>query len=666
MDTVPFLSEVAILFSLAIVVIFLCYKLRIPSIVGFLLTGVLVGPYGFNLIREIQTVEFFAEIGIIVLVFSIGMQFSFQRLFELRRSVLIGGGLQVFLTVLFVTLLMMFAGMKIAPAFFFGMLLCHSSTTIIFRVYQERGEVVSPQGENTLAISLFQDLASIPMLLVLPLLSGTPQNLTWELLLLTGKVAGVILLAFIIAKYLVGGILRQVTGTRSPELFLMSILVVCLFVTMVSSRIGLSLALGAFLAGLALSESEYIYQAFATVLPLRDLFTAFFFVSIGMLLNTSLFLAHPWTILLFTLAVVMGKTILASLSALLLGLSFRTSLLVGLALSNIGEFAFILAMAGNTYGLFPQETYGLFLAVTILSMAFSPLIIHLSPRIADRLLQYPLLTRVRPGLYSVTRPEDGAQQNVLLRDHLIVVGCGYAGKNVASAAATAGIPYVVIEVNPTTVRSERERGIPIFFGDALQQSVLEHAGIVHARVLIISIPDPDTTTGVIAVARSLNPRLYILARSRFFQDVERLTNAGASEVIPDEYQTAAEFIFRILLRYLIPPKEIERFLTGIRQEQSPLFPTAFYFQGSVGALDIPRFDIRSFRVEEGSLLSGITLREADLRNRYQVSLLVIQRVNGEMILPGGDERLLPGDLVLGVGSSQCLERMAGMFGKRNG
>lgn len=565
MEIVSFLQEITLIIGLAVVATFVCYKYGVPSIVGFLITGVLAGPLGFNLIGNVENIEFFSQIGIVFLVFSVGMQFSFSTLFKLRRVVLIGGSIQVLLTIAAVAVLLWIFGLPLLVAVLFGMLICHSSTTIILRMYQERGEVVSPQGENTLAISLFQDIMSIPMLLILPILAGHTGNVVLEIVLLFGKVAGIILLALFISRYVVGGIINQISMTRSSELFLMGILVICLFITVVSSRLGLSLALGAFLAGLVISESEYIYQAFATVLPLRDIFSSFFFVSIGMLLNIQLLIERPLLILVLALGVVSLKMVIAGLAGLCVGLSLRTSLLVGLALSNIGEFGFILASAAQVFGFFPGETYGIFLAVTVFTMAVNPFVIHNAPRISDRLIQLPLPERFRPGLYRTEAFRNDTSMTFQPRNHLIIAGFGYAGKNVASAARAAGIPYVVVDINPVTVRDEREKGLPIFYGDASQQTVLEHAGIISAKALMISVPHIDMTAVITAMARSLNPSLFIIARSRFITEIDRLRVAGADEVIPDEYQTTVEFIHRVVSQFNISHDSIEQLIDNVRE-----------------------------------------------------------------------------------------------------
>lgn len=565
MEIISFLQEITLIIGLAMAATFVCYKFGVPSIVGFLITGILAGPLGFNLIGNFENVEFFSQIGIVFLVFSVGMQFSFKTLFELRRVVLIAGSVQVLLTIATVAVLLLIFGYPIPMAVLFGMLICHSSTTIIFRVYQDRGEVVSPQGENTLAISLFQDIMSIPMLLILPILAGQTGNMALEIAFLLVKVIGIILLALFISRFVVGGVLNQISMTRGSELFLMGILVICLFITVVSSSLGLSLALGAFLAGLVISESEYIYQAFATVLPLRDIFSSFFFVSIGMLLNVQLLVERPVMIMVLTLGVLAVKTLIAGLAGLIVGLSLRTSILVGLALSNIGEFGFILAIAAQVFGFFPGETYGIFLAVTIFTMAVNPFIIHGAPNIADRLMRLPLPERLRIGLYRTEGLRKDSSMAQIPTDHLIIAGFGYAGKNVASAARAAGIPHVIVDINPVTVRTEREKGVPIFYGDASQQSVLEHAGITSAKVLMISVPHPEMTAVITAMARSLNPSLYILARSRFIAEMGRLRVAGADEVIPDEYQTTVEFIHRVVSRFNLSHDSIDTLIENVRE-----------------------------------------------------------------------------------------------------
>jgi len=450
---IPLLNDIVVIFGLAIAVLFICHRLRVPAVVGFLLTGIFVGPYGFGLVKAVHEVEILAEIGIVLLLFTIGIEFSLEKLLQIRKSVLMGGSLQVLLTFLATLFIARRFGQAFGEAVFIGFLVALSSTAIVLKLIQERAEVDSPHGRTTLGILIFQDIIIVPMILVTPLLAGATGNLGESVLVLLAKGIGIILLVMVSTKWIVPQVLYQITRTRNQEVFLLSVVVICFGVAWLTSKAGLSLALGAFLAGLIISESKYSHQALGNILPFRDVFTSFFFVSIGMLLDVGFLFQQPGTIALIALGVLVLKSIIACFATVLLGSPFRTSILVGLALSQVGEFSFILSRTGVEHGLLAGNIYQMFLAFSVLSMAATPFIITLAPRAADIILRFPLPKRLISGFYPV--PEIKVKNK---KDHLIIIGFGVNGRNVAHAARVAGIPYAVIEMNPKTVRNEQAQG----------------------------------------------------------------------------------------------------------------------------------------------------------------------------------------------------------------
>jgi len=446
-----------------------------------------------------------------------------------------GGAIQVLLTFIagFATALKF--GQPFGEAVFIGFLVSLSSTAIVLKLFQERAEIDSPHGRTGLGILIFQDIIVVPMMLLIPLLGGATESLGGSLFILMAKGLGIIVLVIIGAKWIVPQILYQIARTRIRELFLLVVIVICLAVAWLTSSAGLSLALGAFLAGLIISESEYSHQALGNILPFRDVFTSFFFVSIGMLLDIAFLLQHPGVIVLIALGIFVVKTLSAGLATVLLGFPLRTAILVGLALSQVGEFSFILSKAGVEYGLLAGGAYQLFLAVTVLTMALTPFIIDLAPRTADLVLRLPMHGRLKSGFYPVQEIEDVGK-----RDHLIIVGFGVNGRNLARVARTGSIPYVIIEMNPETVREEKKGGELIYYGDATQEVVLERADIKDARVVVVAINDPTATRRITDIARRMNPKVYIIVRTRYLQELKPLYDLGANEVIPEEFETSVE------------------------------------------------------------------------------------------------------------------------------
>ena len=619
---IPLLNDIVIIFGLAIAVLFICHRLSIPTVVGFLLTGILVGPYGFGLVKAVHEVEILAEIGIVLLLFTIGIEFSFEKLLEIKKSVLLGGSLQVGLTFLATMYIARHFGQPPGEAIFIGFLVALSSTAIVLKLIQERAEVDTPHGRTTLGILIFQDIIIVPMILITPLLAGETGNLGETAIILLAKGVGIILLVMISTKWIVPYILYQIAKTRNQEIFLITIVLICLSVAWLTFEAGLSLALGAFLAGLIISESEYSHQALGNVLPFRDVFTSFFFVSIGMLLDVGFLFQQPASIMLIALGVLFLKAALACFVVILLGFPLRTAILVGLAISQVGEFSFILSRTGVQYGLLAGNTYQTFLAFSILTMAATPFIIALAPRVARGILWLPLPKRLKAGFRPMPETKVASK-----KDHLIIIGFGVNGRNVARAARLSGIPYVIIEVNPETVRNEQAKGEPIYYGDSTQEVVLQHANIKDARVVVVAINDPASTRRIVEIIRRLNPKVHLIVRSRYLQEMQPLYELGANEVIPEEFETSVEIFTRVLSKYLIPKDEIEALVAEIRSDGYEMFRSLAKDTTSLSDLHLQLSDVEvsALRVEERSFLQGKSLAEIEMRKKYGVTVLAIQR-----------------------------------------
>ncbi len=654
---IALLNDIVIIFGLAIAVLFICHRFRVPAVVGFLLTGIFVGPYGFGLVKAVHEVEILAEIGIVLLLFTIGIEFSLERLLQIRKSVLMGGSLQVLLTFLATLFIARRFGQAFGEAVFIGFLVALSSTAIVLKLIQERAEVDSPHGRTTLGILIFQDIIIVPMILVTPLLAGATGNLGESVLVLLAKGIGIILLVIISTKWIVPQVLYQIARTRNQEVFLLSVVVICLGVAWLTSKAGLSLALGAFLAGLIISESEYSHQALGNILPFRDVFTSFFFVSIGMLLDVGFLFQQPGTIALIALGVLVLKSIIACFATVLLGFPFRTSILVGLALSQVGEFSFILSRTGVEHGLLAGNIYQMFLAFSVLSMAATPFIITLAPRAADIILRLPLPKRLISGFYPVSEIKVKGK-----KDHLIIIGFGVNGRNVARAARLSGIPYAVIEMNPETVRSEQAQGEPIYYGDSTQEVVLQHANIKDARIVVTAINDPASTRRITEIIRRLNPKVHLIVRSRYLQEMKPLYELGANEVIPEEFETSVEIFTRVLTKYLIPRDKIEALVAEIRSDGYEMFRSLFKESSSFSDLNLqlPDVEISTLRVVERSPLVGKSLAEIELRKKYGVTVLAIRRNSQILSNPHGDIQLCVNDVLFVLGPPDRVAEVAGL------
>jgi CPA2 family monovalent cation:H+ antiporter-2 len=654
----PLLNDIVIIFGLSVGVVFICHRIQVPAIVGFLLTGVLAGPHGLGLVEAVDEVEILAEVGVVLLLFTIGIEFSLKTLLQIKKSVLLGGSLQLILTLLVAYFIAHQTRFQVGESIFIGLLIALSSTAIVLKLLQERGEIDSPHGRTSLAILIFQDVAVVPMMLFTPLLAGATGNFAETLLILAVKGIGIILLAIVLAKWVVPQVLYQIVRTRSRELFLLSMFVICLAVMWFTSWIGLSFALGAFLAGLIVSESRYSHQALGYILPFRDVFISFFFVSIGMLLDVGFLFQRPVLIVSVTLGVLVLKAVIGGLVTLSLGFPLRTAILVGLGLSQVGEFSFILSKTGVEYGLLAGDLYQLFLALSVLSMAATPFIIALAPRIEGVVLRWPLLRKLKAGLYPMQ-----AGDHADMKDHLIIIGFGVNGRNVSRAAKAAGIPYIITEMNPETVRNEQEKGEPIHYVDATQEVALDHVGMKEARVLVVAITDPGATRKITEMARRMNPRTYIIVRTPYVQETRALFELGADEVIPQEFEASVEIFARVLVKYLIPKDEIEKFIAEVRSDGYQMFRSLSEESVALSnlKLHLPDIDINMLRLRNGSSLVGKSLAEIQLRKAYSVTLLAIRRGTEILSNPGGDIRLSADDVLVILGQPDKITQLRGLF-----
>jgi CPA2 family monovalent cation:H+ antiporter-2 len=650
------LTDMLIIFGLSIIVLFICNRVGLPAIVGLLLTGMLAGPHGFRLVRAVDEVEIFAEIGVILLLFTIGIEFSLKSLLQIKRTVLLGGSLQALFTIAAVSAVANIFGRGMGESIFIGFLITLSSTAIVLKVLQEKADVDSPHGHATLATLIFQDIMVVPMVLVTPLLAGGVQNPADGLLPILIKAAGTMVVVFVSAKFIVPQILYQAARTGIRELFLLTLFVICLMVVWLTSSMGLSLALGAFLAGLIVSESEYSHQALGNLLPFRDVFTSFFFLSIGMLLNIDFLLGHILIVAAITLLVLTGKAVIAGAVTLILGYPLRTAILTGLALNQLGEFSFILSKNGLAHGFLVGDSYQLFLAVAVLTMAAAPIIMDSAPRMADLLVRIPLPDRLKTRCDSCT--VSGRFESK--KDHLVIIGFGFNGRNLSRAARVAGIDYVIVDTNADTVRMEQQKGEAIFFGDATHDTVLKHANINRARIVVIAINDAAATRRITVGVRKLNPKVLIIVRTAYIKETKALYDLGADEVIPEEYETSVEIFTRVLMKYLIPRDEIEKFIQEIRSKDYKMFRTLSPVSSSLPDLhtQIPDIEITALRVSGDASWAGKTLADIALRTKFGITALAIRRDSTILSNPGGSTSLQPDDVLIVLGQSDQTVELA--------
>ncbi len=654
---IQLLNDIIVIFLISIAAIFVGSGLRVPEVVGFLVTGIIAGPHGLRLIQEVDQIEVLAEVGVVLLLFAIGIEFSFDKLLRIKRAALLGGPLQVGITLLATVFLGIEVGLPLSESILAGFLVALSSTAVVLKILQDGDEVDSPHGSNALGVLIFQDIAVVPMMLFVPLLAAQEStSFAMPLLLMLAKGAGIIILVIGAAKLIVPAVLYQVVRLRSSELFLLTVILICLTVAWVSYSAGLSLALGAFLAGLIISESEYSYQALGNIIPFRDVFTSFFFVSIGMLLDLGFFLENIELVMMAALGVILMKAVVAGGVSVLLGYPIRTGVLMGLALAQIGEFSFILSKTGLDSGIIGRSEYQLFLAVSIFTMASTPFVIAGSPRVADLLYRLPLPLKLKTGLPFAEIPEKR-------KNHLVIAGYGFVGRTLARAARVGDLPYVVLEMNPEVVKEEKAKGEPIHYGDATQELVLRHADVDSARVVVVAVSDEMATRRIIEMARRINPRVYILARVRYLDEAKECYDLGADEVIPEEFETSVEIFSRVLGKYLVPRTEIDKMIVEARSHGYEMFRNAELKPASISDLRryLPNVDVVTVKVEEEAPACGKTLADLELRKRLGVSVIGILRESGNVLNPERETEIDAGDVLLVLGTTEQIARSRYLF-----
>lgn len=646
------IEAILITFGLSALIIYLLSRLKIPSILGFLISGTIIGPSGLRLVESSKDVELTAEIGLILLMFTIGVEFSLSRLSSLRKEVFLFGLLQVLLTTILVSILGNLAfEVPYRVSVFYGFVVSLSSTAIVLKLLYERGELQTAHGKIVIGISLFQDICVVPFMLVTRLLAEETTKLPVEYLITLLKSFMILGIVFIFSRTAVPALLHEATKARMRELFVLTAILICLSTAYITSRLGLSFALGAFLAGVIVSESEYSSQVLSDITPFKEIFSGVFFISVGMLMDFNFLKAR----LSEEMVLVFGVMILKSLTIFFLTYPFikslRVSLKAGLSLSQVGEFSFVLAFSGKALGLLNNEEYQTFISITVISMFLTPMVISRAGSLVDRISKiYPFKILEAGG-----RVRD---EGVLVKksNHVIIVGFGLNGKNLAKVLKETGIPYVILDLNPETVRKYRRRGEAIYFGDGSSPEILRKLGIHSARVIVIAISDPMATRRIVEIARLENPRIHIIVRTRYVSEIEELLNLGANEVIPEEFETSLEIFGRVLHHLGVPRNRILELIDLVRREGYRALRMEGAIKTRVGleCLVIEGLEMESFLIEANSWFKGKTIRELDLRNIAGVTIIAVRRNNETILNPRPDLSLEEGDVIVYVGKKEDL------------
>ena len=641
---VHLIEDLAVLLLVSLPINLLFHKLKLPSVMGYLIAGVVIGPYGGQLINDIESVNHLAEIGVILLLFVIGLEFSLTRLLKDLLSVCGIGGLQLALTAGTAGWIVHLYGFAQNQSIALGLLVALSSTAIVLKMITDSAEIDTLHGKLCIGTLLFQDLCVVPIMLLVPLLAkaGPISNIDFFFAMFQ-SIAAVVAI-FFLSKLIVPSLLAWIAHTGNKEHLTLSVIFIILITGWVSHKMGLTLAMGALIAGMIISDSEYNHQIIIDILPLRDYFSSIFFISVGMLLQVGVFFDSVLFCLALVASVILFKMFLMFLSCILFRTPIRISLIVGMRLAQIGEFSLIIAAISLEQGLLNNYQYQVLLVISILSMLVTPLMIQISSRLSI-------------WIFSNMKIEESKdKKDEALNEHVIISGYGLGGRTLAKVLKEAQIPFMVLELSGEKVKRALTEGLTTHYGDCTQEETLLRAGVKRARMIVYAINDQVSTERAVRLTRKLNQDIKIMVRTRLASQVEELKNAGADEVIPEEFETSIEIFCRVLRDYRIPNNIIEQQVELIRMEGYSMFRGL-----SLNTESLKKFSTyltatltESFFILEGSWICGKTLAEINISSGS--TIIAVVRNNQPHPNPGADFLILSGDILILFGSHMQLNK----------
>jgi CPA2 family monovalent cation:H+ antiporter-2 len=572
-EDIRLIIDLVIVLGVALVGGWIAQRLRMPVLVGYILAGIIIGPNTPGLTANEDRVILLANLGIAFLMFALGVEFSLKHLLEVRRVAVVASAIQYPLTFLLGIGVAFAIGWEARPAVLMGGAFAISSSIVMIKILMGRGEALSPHGRIAFGMGVIQDLSLVPLIALLPLLTESDENLFKRLAISLGLAALALILVAVVGIRVVPWVLDRVAQTQSRELFLLAIVVIALGTAFASHEAGLSFALGAFLAGLVVSESDFDVHVLSEIIPLRDVFSTLFFVSLGMLLDPGLFADQPLAVALVVVSLVVGKTLISGAGFLTARVNPATATLAGLVTAQIGEFSFVLAGIGLDDHIIDRDQYGLIVAAALGSILLAPFVINLAPFLAP-------IAAVLPGIpgreSSITADDPGHQE---LRRHVIICGYGRVGRTLGDALARRGLQFVVIEINPAIARDLRQQGIIVLYGDSSAEAVLRRAGAADARSIAVTTPNLVTALATTRMARRMNPGLDITTRANTFAEVDELRESGASEIVQPEFEAGLEFVRHVLRRQGVSSREAQSAVNRRRSQFYNVDEESIYQEG---------------------------------------------------------------------------------------
>lgn len=644
------LEMILSVFFTALLVTVIFRQLHLPVILGYLLVGALMGPHAAGLVPDSQYIKDLAEFGIVLLMFTIGLEFSIPKLFALRFSVFIIGGLQVVLSIIITTIMGRFLEIATLPAIIMGCIAAMSSTAIVIKQLQDQRELYTPHGLNALSVLLFQDLAVIPFIILISSLANEPEK-SLAVILLWSLAKGIvaILLIFTLGRWLLRPLFHMIAKTRAIELFTLTVLMVTLTSAWLTHTLGLSFALGAFLAGIMLAETEFRHQIEVEIRPFRDILLALFFITIGMLTDiSSWYQTWVWILLMFT-AIVFGKLLLITIISRLYGSDNLTSIRTGLVLAQGSEFGFALLTLALSHNVLSADYGQVILAALLLSIAFSPILIYFNKSIASFVL--PRTTRKQERLAE----QQLTKATKKLKHHVIICGYGRVGQHIARLLDKINFPYIGIDIDARMIQNASLAGDNVIYGDPTHPQILKAAGINHARVLVISFNDMKSTTQILEMVRHSHPKLPTLVRCHDETELKQLKEYGATEIIAEIFEESLTLSHHLLHLIDIPTNKISTLIQEVRRKDYALLQKVF-----ISALEEsennPIYEqLIPILVPTGAYAVDRNIHELKLKD-MDIEVVAVRRGQDKYAKPTENFKLLANDIIVMYGKSVNLEK----------
>ncbi|MEN6622683.1 MAG: cation:proton antiporter [Smithella sp.] len=646
MEGLFFFKKLLIILSFSIPVIYLFNKIKLPSIIGFLITGVIIGPYGLKLIDDSAGIQLMADIGVAFLLFTIGIEIQFTRFLKNLSEILLKGGSQIIFTFLAGVGIGLIMQLSISQSVFIGFILTHSSSALILKLLKDRNDEVSPQGIISIAVILSQDVMVVPMMLLIPFLGGATgpdiPMIIWKLF----KSILVIVVILAVTRFAIPIVLESLVKMNMRDVLVITSVVIAMGIAWITESMGLSLAIGAFLAGMALSDTDFTHQIISDISPFRDVFLSIFFVSLGMILNVNFLRENTGYILLTSLSIIIIKALIVFCLVKLMKYPVRTAVLSGIMLAQIGEFSFVLASYGLEHNIISGYIYQGFIGASVLTFIATPILVSLT---------YYLLNKK-----SLNEPTSGERKNYKIKvaNHVIICGMGLNGKNLIKVLKNTGINYVVIDLNYRNIKEAKAKNEKnIIWGDASNIEILKSAGIDSARVLVIAISDRFLTKRCVDIARKIRPDIHIIVRTKYVADIDELVKLGADNIIPEEYETSIQILSRVLRMFHVPNSIILAQGNIIRNRSYGVFREVRFTEEAFEQINqiLAQGTIETFYVAAGNAIIGQSIKDLNLKARTGATILNIIRDNKTITHPAGNFVFEAADQLVIFGSHRALD-----------